>query len=169
MKVNKKIFLIGMMGSGKSTIGAALAARLALPFLDTDVVIEKMEGKSIQQIFEQEGEAYFRVLEERFIQHLTNEAAVVACGGGLPCFFNNMELLCAKGSVVYLKAAPALLYQRINGDGRRPKLQDLESFTRLNSEREETYQKAHIIMNAAQPKDQIVAQLLSLHETISNQ
>jgi shikimate kinase len=70
---------------------------------------------------------------------------------------------------VYLKAAPALLYQRINGDGRRPKLQDLETFTRLNSEREETYQKAHIIMNAAQPKEQIVAQLLSLHETISNQ
>lgn len=169
MMANKTIFLIGMMGSGKSTVGAQLAARLALPFLDTDVAIEKMEGKAIQQIFEQEGEVYFRLLEQRFLQNLTHDVSVVACGGGMPCFFNNMELLQAKGIVVCLDAAPALLYQRIKDGGLRPKLQGFEAFSRLKAQREETYQKAHFVLDAAQPKEQVVAELLTLLATITNQ
>jgi shikimate kinase len=169
MMVKKRIFLIGMMGSGKSTVGAALAASLALPFLDTDAAIEKMEGKSIQQIFEQEGEVYFRLLEQHFLQNLTNEAFVVACGGGLPCFFSNMELLKEKGIVIYLDAKPELLYQRIKGDGLRPKLQAFDAFVRLKAQREETYRKAHLILDAAQPKEKVVAEVLSLLETTVNQ
>lgn len=168
MMVNKTIFLIGMMGSGKSTVGAQLAARLALPFLDTDVAIEKMEGKAIQQIFEQEGEVYFRLLEQRFLQNLTNDLSVVACGGGMPCFFNNMELLQAKGIVVCLDAAPALLYHRIKDGGFRPKIQGLEAFARLKAQREETYQKARFVLDAAQPEEQVVAEVLALLATITN-
>jgi len=93
MILNKTVFLVGMMGSGKSTIGARLAALLSLPFIDTDEYIEKEEGRSVRQIFEQEGEAYFREREQHLLQHLPNKACVVACGGGLPCFQDQMKLL----------------------------------------------------------------------------
>ncbi len=82
----KTIFLIGMMGSGKSTIGMRLAELLVLPFTDTDAAIEKAEGRSVRQIFEQEGEVYFREKEQQLLQQMPQQAGVVACGGGLPCF-----------------------------------------------------------------------------------
>lgn len=169
MKIKKTIFLIGMMGSGKSTVGVELSARLNLPFLDSDREIEKKVGLGVSQIFEQKGESYFRALEQQFLQHLTIEASVVACGGGLPCFFNNMELLKEKGIVIYLDAKPERLYQRIKGDGLRPMLHDFEAFVRLKALREETYRKAHLMLDAAQPKDQIIAELLSLLEAVKHQ
>lgn len=169
MTVDKTIFLIGMMGSGKSTVGAQLATSLVLPFLDTDVAIEKKEGKSIQQIFEQEGEVYFRLLEQRFLQNLTSEVSVVACGGGMPCFFNNMELLQSKGIVVCLEAPPALLHHRIKAEQHRPKLQSFARFSLLKKQREATYRKAHFIVDAAQQKELVVAEVMTLLALMSNQ
>lgn len=163
------IFLIGMMGSGKSTLGAQLAAALELPFLDTDAVIEKKEGRSIEQIFEQEGEVYFRECEQQLLQELPVEACVVACGGGLPCFYSNMELLKSKGIVVYLETAAEQLFERIKGDALRPKLQDVKAFKLLKAQREATYQKAHFKIDANQTVEQIVAEVLSLRAATTNQ
>ncbi|MEN9968682.1 MAG: hypothetical protein RIR94_861 [Bacteroidota bacterium] len=169
MKVEKTIFLIGMMGSGKTSVGAKLAAELNLPFLDLDHELEKKEHRSITQLLEQDGENYFRVAEQQMLQELSNDVCVVACGGGLPCFFNNMELLKEKGIVIYLDAKPELLYQRIKGDELRPKLQDFEAFVRLKAEREESYRKAHLMLDANQSIEQIVAEVLSLRAAGINQ
>jgi len=169
MVVDKTIFLVGMMGSGKSTVGAELAAHLNLPFIDTDQVIENKEGRSIFEIFEQEGEPYFREAEKHLLHTLTDEVKVVACGGGLPCFFNNMEALKEKGVVIYLDAKPARLYQRIKGDGLRPKLQDVEAFALLFAQREATYKKAHFTIDAHQGLEQILAEVLSLLTATTNQ
>jgi shikimate kinase len=163
------IFLIGMMGSGKSTIGVRLAELLVLPFVDTDAVIEKAEGRSVQQIFEQEGEGYFREKEQQLLQQLSQQAGVVACGGGLPCFFNNMELLIAKGTVIYLEALPALLYDRIKGDSQRPKLQDFAAFEQLLTDREVVYNKAHFKIDAKQSVEAIIAEVLSFRAATTNQ
>jgi shikimate kinase len=159
--VNKTVFLIGMMGSGKSTIGAELAACLDLPFLDLDLAIEKNEGRSITAIFEEFGEAHFRKLEQAFIENLSKQVQVVACGGGLPCFFNNMELLMAKGLVIYLDAKPELLYQRIKEDRLRPILQDAKAFALLKATREATYQKAHLTIDCSQSVKEIVGLILA--------
>lgn len=163
------IFLIGMMGSGKSTIGARLADLLGLPFIDTDAAIEKKEGRTIQQIFEQEGEVYFREKEQQLLQQLPQQAGVVACGGGLPCFYDNMELLKSKGIVVYLEASAEQLFERIKGDDLRPKLLDVNAFKLLKAQREATYQKAHFTVAAAQSEKQILAELLALHAATTNQ
>jgi shikimate kinase len=164
MILNKTVFLVGMMGSGKSTIGARLAALLSLPFIDTDEYIEKEEGRSVRQIFEQEGEAYFREREQHLLQHLPSKACVVACGGGLPCFQDQMKLLLAKGTVIYLDAKPELMFQRIQGDVQRPKLQDLATFTRLKAEREAIYRNAHLTINAAQAIDGVLDEIVLLLE-----
>jgi shikimate kinase len=168
MMGDKTIFLIGMMGSGKSTIGAHLAELLVLPFVDTDVAIQTAEDRSVQQIFEQEGEGYFREKEQQLLQQLPQQAGVVACGGGLPCFFNNMELLIAKGTVIYLEASPALLYDRIKGDNQRPKLQDFAAFVQLLTDREVIYNKAHFKIDAKPSVEEIIAEVLSLRAASSN-
>jgi shikimate kinase len=169
MMGDKTIFLIGMMGSGKSTIGAHLAELLVLPFVDTDVAIQTAEDRSVQQIFEQEGEGYFREKEQQLLQQLPQQPGVVACGGGLPYFFNNMELLIAKGTVIYLEASPALLYDRIKGDNQRPKLQDFAAFVQLLTDREVIYNKAHFKIDAKQSVEEIIAEVLSLRAASSNQ
>jgi shikimate kinase len=168
MMGDKTIFLIGMMGSGKSTIGARLAELLVLPFVDTDVAIQTAEDRSVQQIFEQEGEGYFREKEQQLLQQLPQQAGVVACGGGLPCFFDNMELLTAKGTVIYLEASPALLYDRLKGDNKRPKLQDFAAFVQLLTDREVIYNKAHFKIDAKQSVEEIIAEVLSLRAASSN-
>ncbi len=159
--VKERVFLIGMMGSGKSAVGAELAARLNLPFVDTDQAIENKEGRSIAEIFEQDGEASFRSLEQACIQELNAVAQVVACGGGLPCFENNIELLKDLGLVIYLEASTELLYERIKGDERRPKLKDFDTFALLKTEREAVYRKAQHTIDAAQSIDEIIADLLA--------
>lgn len=84
-----KIFLIGFMGCGKTHSGKQLSAKLSLPFFDLDAKIEEHEAKSITQIFEEEGEEYFRLLEKDVLHLLceSHESFVMACGGGTPCFF----------------------------------------------------------------------------------
>lgn len=145
----KTIFLIGMMGSGKSTFGRLLAPHLGLPFLDTDTIIEQKEKCLVAALFEQKGEVYFRTLEQQVIEKLPNAPHVVACGGGLPCFENNLNLLKQKGLVVCLAAPPKVLFDRIKHEDSRPLLSDWLGFEQLYTTRKACYQKADIQLNAA--------------------
>ncbi len=147
------IFLLGFMGSGKSTIGRALAKRLQLEFVDLDEFIEAQEGRSISVIFEQNGEEYFRALETSALQHILNadKNAIVSLGGGTPCFNDNMDLL-KQYPTVYLKTSNEELFKRLSRQrDHRPLIagssdEQLKEIieTRIN-DREPFYNKASII------------------------
>jgi|TARA_B110000305_G_C19245527_1_gene542118 shikimate kinase len=106
------VYLIGFMGSGKTTISKLLANKLQLPFYDTDHEIEKNENRSISDIFKKEGELYFRKLETEVLKSI-NQNSIIACGGGLPIYNNNMELINSKGISIYLKASVNILFNRL--------------------------------------------------------
>ena len=99
-----RIYLIGFMGSGKSTLGREVASRLHVPFLDTDALVEEREGMSIMDIFIGKGEYYFRDTESDVL-HQTDQVpkAIIATGGGLPCFHDNMDWISVHGISVYLE------------------------------------------------------------------
>ncbi|TCK04526.1 shikimate kinase [Phorcysia thermohydrogeniphila] len=117
-----KIALVGFMGSGKSTVGKLLSEHLRVPLIDTDAEIEKRTGMSIPEIFKKKGEEYFRELERLLIEELLSlpQQSVISTGGGLPTYFNNMELLNQKAFTVYLEADFEVLWQRISEDKNRP-------------------------------------------------
>mgnify|MGYP002344945838 CR=1 FL=1 len=120
--MSKPIFLIGYMGCGKSSVGKKLAKRLKIDFIDIDTSIEQMTGKSIAQVFDQEGEDLFRQLERSILVSLCSRTnIVVATGGGAPCFFDNMMLMNKSGTTVYIKMHPDSLASRIlASDTERP-------------------------------------------------
>ena len=103
----KPIFLIGYMGSGKTTLGKKLATKLELPFIDTDEEIVKQIGMSITEYFSQHGEDAFRTLEREQLRKFAENAAVISTGGGAPCFFDNMEWIRANGYACLLYTSPS--------------------------------------------------------------
>lgn len=106
-----------MMGSGKSTIGKNLAKALNFQFIDTDREIEKQHSKSVNQVFEDEGEDAFREMEQRVLKSLIKlDQKVIATGGGLPCYHHHMDLINKSGISVYLKAEPAFLASRLKAN-----------------------------------------------------
>ncbi len=108
------LFLIGYMGSGKSTLGRGIAAALGWSFIDTDKEIERREGLSVSEIFATLGEKAFRKMEHDLIASISpDEQAVVSTGGGAPCHFDNMERMNATGVTVYLKIPAGALVQRL--------------------------------------------------------
>jgi shikimate kinase len=111
-----KIFLIGLPGSGKSTLGKEIAASLQIPFVDLDAEIEGTAGKDIKTIFKEKGEDYFRHVESDCLRQWTASARdfVMATGGGAPCFFDNMANLNKSGTTVFLDVPPAEVVRRIN-------------------------------------------------------
>jgi shikimate kinase len=125
------VWLVGMMGSGKSTVGRALALRLGLRFVDTDAEIERACGRSIAEIFAREGEAAFRERERAEIARWCGEAAVVALGGGAIAQEGLAARLAATGTVVYLRARPETLRDRAGDDDSRPLLRGLDAEARL--------------------------------------
>jgi shikimate kinase len=164
------VFLIGFMGSGKTTIGKKLANKLSLPFIDIDIEIETTEAMPINQIFISKGESYFREIEhKRLLELLHHKGAVIACGGGTPCFYNNMDLMNSYGKTVYIKLSPEGLYSRLNSNNQsRPLIKDL-SETELKdfiknklSEREFYYQKSKLITNGLSMNVAQLATTLSL-------
>jgi shikimate kinase len=123
-----KLFLIGFMGSGKTHWGNLLAQKLALPFFDLDRVISEKEQKTIPEIFAENGEEYFRVLEKGCLEEIAenNKEFIISCGGGTPCFFNNIQFMKKTGTVVWLNTPVDVLVGRLlrNKDS-RPLLKDL--------------------------------------------
>lgn len=140
----KHIILTGFMGSGKSSIGIKLSYRLKRVLLDTDKLIEKKENKSISEIFETFGEAYFREQETILLEKLQEETGprIISVGGGTPMREENRTLLKALGIVIYLQVTPETVYERLKGDTTRPLLQGddpMEKIRTLLAERKELY------------------------------
>ncbi len=144
------IVLIGYRGSGKSTVGPALAARLGWPFVDTDLIIEQRAGKTIREIFEHDGEPAFRDLESRVIAEVSaSDRHVICAGGGAVLRPGNVAAMKRAGRVIWLTAPPETLWRRIQDDPRsrdtRPNLTGMggcEEVRRLLEERIPAYRRA---------------------------
>ena len=109
-----RIILIGYMGAGKTTIGKALSKELGIIFYDLDWYIENRMRKTVSQIFAERGEDGFRKIEYNMLHEVAEfEDVIISCGGGTPCFFDNMDYLNQQGQVVYLKAEPDVLYKHL--------------------------------------------------------
>ena len=120
------IFLVGFMGCGKTTLGRKLASRLGYEFMDLDHILEAKEDMTIAEYFKKFGEDAFRKLESEVLKQTAYpECAVISTGGGLPCFFDNMEWMNAHGKTVYIKLSPKTLAERLeNEKGERPLLRE---------------------------------------------
>jgi shikimate kinase len=155
--VEQLIFsLIGLPGSGKTTVGRQLARRLQIPFVDSDHAIEARLGCSIREYFEREGEGSFRDLEEKVIDELSSkEAGVLSTGGGVVIRQNNRTHLRERGKVIYLKSTPEELYRRLRHDVNRPLLQVADPLARLRdlyANRDPLYREAaHFVMETGRP------------------
>lgn len=126
------VALVGLPGSGKSTVGRQLARRLGRPFIDTDQVIEQRVGLSIREFFEREGEESFRDLEQSVIDELTlGEPCVLSTGGGAVLRLANRQHLKQRTQAVYLHSAPEEVFRRLRHDRNRPLLQVPDPLARL--------------------------------------
>ena len=150
-----RIILIGYMGAGKTTVGKILAKDLGIPFYDLDWYIETRMRKRVKQIFDERGEEGFRIIEKNMLHEVAEfENVVLACGGGTPCFFDNMEYMVGQGDVVYLRGTPEVLFRHLKmGKGVRPLLlgkndEELLEYIKENvKKREEFYMKANHIVD----------------------
>ncbi|MDX2196264.1 MAG: shikimate kinase [Cytophagales bacterium] len=131
-----KIFLVGLLGSGKSTLGKQLARHLKYNYIDTDLVIAQNEGKTVDEIFSTAGESHFRTLEANLIKQLvTNDDIVVSTGGGLPCFHDNMAVMNAAGITIFIDTALDTIVDRLYNQPnkeQRPMLKGLNK-TEINT------------------------------------
>ena len=165
-----KIFLIGFMGSGKSTIGRKLANYLHYDFVDLDKLIENKAGMKIADYFEKNGEESFRELERDTLQQMVfNDNSVIATGGGVPCYFDNMDWMYKEGKVVYLSMDPKALADRLkHSKVSRPLIKDLnqdqliEFITQKLKSRDVFYQKAHCIVSGLDLTAEKLASYLEL-------
>lgn len=164
----KNIVLIGFMGSGKTTLGLKLSYLLRMPVEDTDKLIERQEGRSITQIFADDGEAYFRELETEMLRKCGNRKyeRILSVGGGTPVNPVNRELLHKCGTVVYLRVAPETVYERLKNDTTRPLLQcedPLEKIRELLAVRDAIYTEcADIILDVDNRHSDELAEELQL-------
>ena len=149
-----KIFLMGYMGSGKSTVGKKLARKLQLDFLDLDTYIENRTGKKIAQLFDSEGEKQFRSLENKSLKELLyKDNIVIALGGGTPCFHNNIKLINKNGISVYLDIKAETLVKQLSKEkNKRPLIRGMNNnklklFIKINLEKRRMfYSQAHYII-----------------------
>ena len=143
--MKRHVFLTGFMGAGKSVVGAELSRRLRMDFLDLDREIEKVEGLSVNDIFESRGEDHFRRVETETLESLCRggRGAVVSTGGGCVLAERNRETMSASGHVFYLRADVDTLWSRVRGRSSRPLLNVSDPYGRLRelfAEREEVYE-----------------------------
>ena len=151
----RRIILIGYMGSGKTTVGKALSKQTGMMFYDLDWYIESRMRKTVSQIFAEKGEEGFRKIEYNMLHEVAEfEDVIISCGGGTPCFFDNMDYLNQQGDVVYLKASPETLYKHLlMAKIERPLLKDktpeelIAYITEHLKERASFYEKAHYTLD----------------------
>jgi len=153
----RRIILIGYMGAGKTTIGKALSKELGLPFYDLDWYIEGRRHKTISQLFSELGEEGFRKIEYNMLHELAEfEDVIISCGGGTPCFFDNMDYMNQQGQVIYLRCEPQVLQKHLMmGKTERPLLKDkspeqlIDYITEHLKEREPYYNKARYTLDVS--------------------
>lgn len=153
--MKNRIYLIGYMGTGKTTLGKRLADAYGYNFIDLDHYIQEKYNKTISQLFNEFGEDHFRSIENKVLQEVsTLENVIIAAGGGTPCFFDNMEIINNSGKSVYLKTTPDALHRRLSLPEhklKRPLISNknndelLEFITENLRKREPFYSKAQII------------------------
>ena len=160
-----RIYLVGYMGSGKSTLGRRLAKLAQMNFIDLDKYIEERHCRSVPQLFAEEGEACFRELEHKALVEVSEfDNVVIATGGGAPCFFDNMELMNCTGITLFLDFSPAILTGRLlRSKTERPLIkgkspEELRLFISETLERRRPfYAKArHVIASPETPAEEIV-------------
>lgn len=151
----RRIIIIGYMGAGKTTVGRTLAAELGIEFYDLDWYIESRMRKTVKQLFDEVGEEGFRKIEHNMLHEVAEfENVVISCGGGTPCFFDNMAYMNQQGDTVYLKASPEILYKHLKmGKSVRPLLlnktpEEVQVFiTEQLANREPYYSRAKYTVN----------------------
>jgi len=152
-----RIILIGYMGSGKTTVGRALARELGVPFYDLDWYIESRMRKKVPEIFAEKGEEGFRKIEHNMLHEVAEfENVVMSCGGGTPCFFDNMDYMNQQAMTVYLKADVDVLYDHLRmGRTERPLIkgkqsEELRAFIAEQlAQREAFYKKAKYTLDVS--------------------
>ncbi len=153
-----RIILIGYMGAGKTSVGKELAKALGVVFYDLDWYIETRMRRSVKELFDERGEEGFRKIEHNMLHEVAEfENVVISCGGGAPCYFDNMDYLNAQGETVYLKATPEVLLAHLKmGRGVRPLLLEKSDEEKLSfmrnqlAEREKIYEKAKYVFSVNQ-------------------
>jgi len=168
-----RIFLIGFMGCGKSTIGRALASALNFTFIDLDTFLEKRYFRSIPQIFAEEGEAGFRLKERKILEEVSAfDDVIVATGGGVPCFFDNMDLMNKTGFCVFLDVdTDSLVNRLIHAKTERPLIkekspEELHVFIEgLLAKRRPFYEKAEYILKGSEITPELVVELFESKNT----
>jgi shikimate kinase len=173
----RRIILIGYMGSGKTTVGKALSKETGMMFYDLDWYIESRMRKTVSQIFAEKGEEGFRKIEYNMLHEVAEfEDVIISCGGGTPCFFDNMDYLNQQGDVVYLKATPETLHKHLMmAKIERPLLKGKSTeelivyITEHLEQREPFYQKARYTLdvNVLDDYDKISISVASLRSLLS--
>ncbi len=167
------IFLLGFMGSGKSTIGSLLAKRLGRRFIDSDVAIADRLGVSISETTSKRGESFFRQQEREFLESLEpRHSLVVACGGGMPCFQDNMNIINSLGVSVFLDASVDTLIGRLGENPTEERFllknlsgEDLKEFIQIRlAEREKFYHQSTFRVANNGAKEDCLAEILRLLE-----
>jgi shikimate kinase len=172
MTTPTRIFLVGPMGAGKSTIGRQLAQTLGLEFEDADLVIQRRTGVDIPTIFEFEGEEGFRARERQVIEDLTEaDNCVLATGGGAVMDADNRRHLSARGVVVYLECSPDQQYERTYRDRNRPLLQGEDpkaKLIELMAVRDPLYREVadYVVSTENRPAGQVVKEIIQKVSTI---
>lgn len=150
-----RIFLIGFMGCGKTHWGKQMSQKLQMPFFDLDSLIEEREGKTVTEIFAEMGEEYFRMLEKDVLYMITEShpTFVMACGGGAPCFFNNIDYMKSRGTTVWINCSTDCLYSRlVKEKEKRPLIKNIPDnelrtyIIKKYSDRKIFYQQANVIL-----------------------
>ena len=161
------VWLVGMMGAGKSTVGRIVARQLDRPFVDTDAEVERAAGRSIAEIFAGEGEPAFRGREREAVEAVCGREAVVALGGGAMAQPGARERLAGSGIVVYLRSRPETLLARLGPSAGRPLLGEggagerLERLRDLLGDREPAYQTASLIVDTDDARPEEVAETVA--------